>query len=91
MHHEYRHLDDSAWTHKEFSDIIGKFPKGQVGIKIDGEFAGFALSIVVNYNLFEDTHSYKEITANYTFDTHDDNGDMLYGIDVFISKKNLEA
>ncbi|MGD9554934.1 MAG: GNAT family N-acetyltransferase [Arcobacteraceae bacterium] len=87
MHHEYRHLDDSAWTHKEFSDIITKFPKGQVGIKIDGEFAGFALSIVVDYTHFEDTHSYKEITANYTFDTHDDNGDMLYGIDVFISKK----
>ena len=56
MHHEYRHLDDSAWTHKEFSDIITKFPKGQVGIKIDGEFAGFALSIVVDYTHFEDTH-----------------------------------
>lgn len=87
MHHEYRHLDDSSWTHEEFSALINKFPKGQVGIKIDGEFAGFALCIIVNYSDFEDTHSYKEITADYTFETHDDDGDMLYGIDIFISKK----
>ena len=29
-------------------------------------------------------HTYKEITANYTFNSHDPNGDVLYGIEVFI-------
>ncbi|RXJ91752.1 carbon-nitrogen hydrolase [Arcobacter sp. CECT 8983] len=87
MEDEYRHLDDSSWSKEEFEALIEKFPNGQVAIKIDGEFAGFALSIIVDYTKFDDTHSYKEITGNYTFDTHDDNGNMLYGVDVFINKK----
>jgi predicted amidohydrolase/ribosomal protein S18 acetylase RimI-like enzyme len=87
MEDEYRHLDDSSWTYEEFSVLLKKFPKGQVGIKINGSLAGFALSIVVDYSKLDDSHTYKEITGNYTFDTHDDDGDTLYGIDIFICKK----
>ncbi len=87
MNDEYKHLDDSSWTYEEFSTLLSKFPKGQVGIKINNELAGFALSIVVDYNKFDDSHTYKEITGNYSFDTHTDNGDTLYGVDVFINKK----
>lgn len=87
MNDEYKHLDDSSWSYEEFSALLGKFSKGQVGIKINGDLAGFALSIVVSYNKFDDSHTYKEITGNYTFSTHDDKGDMLYGVDVFVSKK----
>ena len=87
MNDEYKHLDDSSWSFEEFSSLLLKFPKGQVGIKINSELAGFALSIVVDYCKFDDSHTYKEITGNYTFNTHDDKGDLLYGVDVFISKK----
>lgn len=34
--------------------------------------------------MFGDDHTYKEITGNYTFETHTPRGDTLYGIDVFI-------
>lgn len=87
MNDEYKHLDDSSWTYDEFSTLLSKFPKGQVGIKINNQLAGFALSIVVDYNKFDDSHTYKEITGNYSFDTHTDDGDTLYGVDVFINKK----
>jgi predicted amidohydrolase len=87
MKDEYKHLQDSTWEYEELSSLIQKFPKGQVGIKIDGELAGFALSIIVDYTLFDDMHTYKQITGGYTFSTHNPRGDILYGIDVFISKK----
>ncbi len=87
MEDEYRHLDDSSWSKEEYDALIEKFPNGQVAIKIDDEFAGFALSIIVDYTKFDDAHSYKEITGDYTFETHDDNGNMLYGVDIFINKK----
>ena len=32
-------------------------------------------------------HTYKEITGDYTFETHDKGGDVLYGIDVFIKSE----
>ncbi|WP_298350699.1 carbon-nitrogen hydrolase family protein [uncultured Dokdonia sp.] len=80
----YTNMPDSYWEEKHISTLIKKFPKGQAVIKINGQIAGCALSIIVNYDDFEDDHTYRDITGNYTFSTHSDDGDVLYGIDVFI-------
>ena len=85
MRSSYLNMHDAIWTEKEITRLIKKFPEGQVVIKINGELAGCALSIIVDYDKFEDNHTYKQITGNDTFNTHDDEGDVLYGIDVFIS------
>jgi predicted amidohydrolase/GNAT superfamily N-acetyltransferase len=42
------------------------------------------LSIIVDYSKIDQHHTYQEITGDYTFNTHTPDGDMLYGIDVFI-------
>ena len=42
------------------------------------------MSIIVDYDQFDASHTYKEITGNYTFSTHTKKGDVLYGIDIFI-------
>lgn len=80
----YSNMPNAYWKEHHIKSLIKRFPEGQVVLKVNGEFAGCALSIVVDYEKFEDNHKYKEITGNYTFDTHTDDGDMLYGIDVFI-------
>jgi predicted amidohydrolase len=54
---------------------------------VNGEIAGVALSIIVDYDSFDDEHTYEDITGKYSFNTHDDDGDVLYGIDVFIKPK----
>lgn len=61
-----------------------KFQEGQVAIKVNGEIVACALSIIVNYDKFSDNHTVKKITQNYTFDTHNEEGDVLYGLDVFV-------
>lgn len=80
----YTQMPDSYWKESHIASLINKFPEGQVVIKINGQLAGCALSIIVEYDLFEDDHTYKDITGNYTFSTHTSGGDILYGIDVFI-------
>ena len=80
----YGSMGDSYWQEDEIKLLIDKFPDGQVVIKIDGEIAASALSIIVDYDKFSDHHTYSEITGEYTFNTHTDNGDILYGIDVFV-------
>ena len=80
----YQSMPGSYWKESQIQSLISKFGKGQVVIKINGELAGCALSIIVDYDEFSSSHTYKEITQNYTFDSHDDAGDVLYGIDVFI-------
>ncbi len=80
----YSNMPDMYWNEKQITALIKKFPEGQVVIKIDGKLAGCALSIKLNEATFEDAHTYEEITGNYTFNTHKPDGDILYGIDVFI-------
>ena len=80
----YTHMPDAYWKEHHIASLIKQFPEGQIVIKINGQLAGSALSIIVNYDDFEDDHTYLDITGNYSFNTHDNEGDMLYGIDVFI-------
>lgn len=80
----YKSLDNPYWSEKQIETLIEKFREGQVVIKINGKLAGCALSIIIDYEVFTDTHTYKEITKDYTFGSHTNEGDVLYGIDVFI-------
>ncbi|MFT6198473.1 MAG: putative amidohydrolase [Vicingaceae bacterium] len=83
----YSSMPNSYWKESHIKSLIEKFPQGQVVIKINGVLAGCALSIVTNYDSFDEHHTYKEITGNYTFDTHTGEGDVLYGIDIFIKSE----
>lgn len=84
MQSAYSSMPEAYWRERHINALIEKFPEGQVVIKVNGQIAGCALSIIVDYEKFKENHTYAEITANYTFDSHNSNGDVLYGIDVFI-------
>ena len=83
----YDTMAEAYWEKNEIKTLIEKFHDGQIAIKVNGELAGCAFSIIVNYDEFADHHTYKEITGEYTFNTHFNNGNVLYGIDVFIKPK----
>ena len=75
---------EGAWSADEFSALIRKFPDGQIGIEDNGRLVAAALAIIVDYSKFGDKHTYAKITGNGKFDTHDADGDTLYGVDVFV-------
>ncbi|NLO70571.1 MAG: GNAT family N-acetyltransferase [Porphyromonadaceae bacterium] len=83
----YTDKPGAYWTKSQIEKLIKIFPEGQVVIKVNGKLAGCALSIIVDYNKFGDNHTYKQITGDNTFSTHNPKGDVLYGIEVFIGKK----
>lgn len=87
MQKAYSGLGGAYWKEEAIEKLLNIFPEGQLCIMIDGEVAASALSIIVNYRKFGDNHTYKQITGNYTFDTHDPEGDTLYGIEVFVHPK----
>lgn len=83
----YSNMPEIYWKENHIKTLVEKFPEGQVGIKVDDVLAGCALSILVDYTSFDDKHTYKEITGSFSFNTHNPNGDTLYGIDIFIRPK----
>ena len=84
MIESYTTMPNSYWREHQIDSLINRFPEGQVVIKVNNQIAGCALSIIVDYSKIRKHHTYQEITGDYTFNTHTDEGDMLYGIDVFI-------
>lgn len=84
MQSAYHTMPEAYWKEHHIQSLIDKFPEGQVVIKVNGEIAGSALSIIIDYDKYFDDHTYKNITANYTFDSHTYEGDILYGIEIFI-------
>jgi predicted amidohydrolase/GNAT superfamily N-acetyltransferase len=80
----YKNMENTHWSELQIQKLLDEFPEGQVTVRINGELAGCALSIILDYDKFDEHHSYAEITGNYTFSTHTNDGDVLYGIDVFI-------
>ena len=80
----YSNWADSHWKENQVQKLLDIFPQGQLGIEVNGRIVGCALALIIDYDDFDDEHSYREITGNYTFNTHNSEGDILYGIEVFI-------
>ncbi|MXV15349.1 carbon-nitrogen hydrolase family protein [Hufsiella ginkgonis] len=84
MKASYQGWQGGYWSPSAIENLINRFPEGQIVIKAGGVVVGCALSIIVDYKKFTDEHTYKQITGNYTFRTHNPKGDVLYGIEIFI-------
>lgn len=84
MQHAYAGMGGQYWKETAIQHLLEKFPDGQIVITHNGVVVGCALSIIVNYDDYGDSHTYREITGTFSFDTHTSNGDTLYGIEVFV-------
>jgi len=84
MLHAYDEFDEPYWEEEEIERLLSLFPEGQLVILVDDKVVGSALSILVNYKKASSNHTYQKITGNSSFSTHDPEGEVLYGIDVFI-------
>ncbi len=84
MIESYPTMSNSYWKEHHLQKLIDRFPEGQIVIKVNNQIAGSALSILLDHSILDEKHTYKEVTGHYSFDTHNPDGDILYGIDVFI-------
>ena len=85
MIESYPEMADAYWKEHHIEKLLKVFPAGQLVILADGEVVGAALSILVSEEFAFGAKTYKQVTKNYTFASHNQNGEVLYGIDVFIN------
>jgi len=74
------------WSEQKFERQLAVFPQGQVVAEVDGRVVGAASSLVVLWDEWSVEHSWTEITASGTFETHDPHGRTLYGAEVFVDR-----
>ncbi len=80
----YSGLEGMIWREQQIRKLLKIFPEGQLCVMVNEKVVAVALSLIIDYSKFGDNHNYKQITGNFTFDTHDPEGDVLYGIEVFV-------
>lgn len=80
----YASVDDDPWRKRDLTRLLKLFPEGQIGVEVNGRIVGCAFSLIIDYAEFGDKHTYAEIIGNGKFDTHNPDGDVLYGIEVFV-------
>lgn len=73
-----------AWTRDQFASQIARFPQGQICVEDNGKVVAAAISLVVDYSKFGDSHTYADVVGDGHLKNHDPSGDYLYGIDVFV-------
>src|SRR5690554_7222640 len=59
----YASMPNSYWNEHHIKTLIKNFPEGQVAIKVDNELAGCALSIIVDYSIYDNKHRSEEHTS----------------------------
>ncbi|MDX1629734.1 MAG: GNAT family N-acetyltransferase, partial [Fulvivirga sp.] len=82
----YTMMNDQPWTKKQIKKLLDIFPEGQLCVEDHGKVVAFALSLIVDYDKYGDSHTYQKITGNETFSTHDPEGDVMYAIEVVVDK-----
>ncbi|MGD8862998.1 MAG: bifunctional GNAT family N-acetyltransferase/carbon-nitrogen hydrolase family protein [Myxococcales bacterium] len=73
-----------GWTRKQYDAQLKRFPEGQLCIEDNGRVVAVAQALIVDYARFGDKHSYDAITGRGLLTTHTDEGDTLYGMDMFV-------
>jgi len=84
MDHVYAGPLGGSWTREQFLSQLARFPEGQICIEDNGRVVAAAMTLIVDYEQYGDQHTYAEITADGYFTTHDPDGDVLYGAEVFV-------
>lgn len=84
MSQAYETLGGQIWSKSSIERLLKLFPEGQLCISVDDKVVACSLSIIVDYDEYGDKHTYKNITGDYSFSTHDREGDVLYGIEIFV-------
>jgi predicted amidohydrolase/ribosomal protein S18 acetylase RimI-like enzyme len=72
------------WDRAHLQSHIDIFPEGQFCVEFDGEIIGSCSSLIINFDEYDDQHTWDEITDNGYITNHDYEGYNLYGIEVMV-------
>ena len=67
-----------AWSLKQLEGHIGAFPEGQLVVECAGEVLATASMLVVQWDEYALDHTWKSITGDGFFSTHDRDGRTLF-------------
>lgn len=77
----------TTWTEEEYFSQVDHFAEGQICVEYEGKVVASSSSLILDFDIYGEEHSFEEITANSKITNHNPEGDTLYGIDIIVHPK----
>ncbi|MEQ6376892.1 bifunctional GNAT family N-acetyltransferase/carbon-nitrogen hydrolase family protein [Bacillaceae bacterium S4-13-56] len=72
------------WKRDQLKSHIDHFQEGQFCVEYDSQIIGTCSSLIVNFDEYDDKHTWDDITDEGYITNHDPDGYNLYGIEVMV-------
>jgi len=72
------------WTVEQLESQLLHFPEGQICVEYEGKIVSSSSSLILDFSLYSEWHSWKEIADNGFIRNHNPEGNTLYGIEIMV-------
>lgn len=77
----------SSWTPQQFHRLLTVFPEGQFCVVYRGRVVASASCLIIDFDQYDETHTWYEVAGGDSFQNHDPDGDTIYGIEMMVSPR----
>lgn len=75
------------WRREQIESQLGIFPEGQICIEYEGKIVASSSSLIIDFDLYGEWHSWRQIADEGFIRNHNPQGDTLYGIEIMVDLK----
>jgi ribosomal protein S18 acetylase RimI-like enzyme len=72
------------WEESHLKSHLEMFPEGQLVAELDGEIIGSCSSLIINFDEYDDRHTWDDVTDEGYITNHNPDGYNMYGIEVMV-------
>lgn len=72
------------WTQEQIESQLRIFPEGQICVEYDNKIVASSSSLILDFALYGELHSWKDISDAGYITNHNPEGNTLYGIEIMV-------
>jgi predicted amidohydrolase/ribosomal protein S18 acetylase RimI-like enzyme len=72
------------WRREHVESHLRLFPEGQIVVEVDDEVVASCSSLIIDFDEYDEGHTWNEIAGEGFISNHDPDGDTLYGIEIMV-------
>ena len=72
------------WTKDQIESQLNLFPEGQIVIEYRNKIIASSSSLIVDFDIYGDDHSWYDVSNKGYITNHTPEGDTLYGIEIMV-------
>ena len=73
-----------VWKREHIKSQIDTFPDGQIIIEHNGQIVASSSSLIIDFDEYEEGHTWNEVSGSGYIQNHTPEGDTLYGIEIMV-------